>query len=62
MLNHSVTFNLVSAKVCSPSIFEAYFSYHKDIWIAVIYQYIHFSLIILFSLTGILQLINLTAS
>ena len=42
MLNHGVTFNLGSAKVCSPAIFEIYFSYHKDIWIAVTYYYIYF--------------------
>ena len=35
MLNQGVTFNLGSAKVCSSTIFETYFSYRKDIWIAV---------------------------
>ena len=34
MLIHDVTFNLGSAKVCSPAIFETYFSYHKNVWIA----------------------------
>ena len=35
MLSHGVTFNLVSAKLCSPTIFETYFSYNKDVRIAV---------------------------
>ena len=35
MLNYGVTFNLGSAKVCSPAKIETYFSYKKDIWIAV---------------------------
>ena len=34
MLNHGMTFNLGSARVCSPAIFKTYFSYHKGIWIA----------------------------
>ena len=62
MLNHGVTFNLGSAKVCLPSIFETYFSYYKDIWIAVTYYYIDLYLIVLFPLTTMLQLINLTTS
>ena len=33
MLNHGVTLNLGSAKVCSPAIFETYLWYHKDMWI-----------------------------
>ena len=37
MLKHGVTLNLGSAKVCSPAIFETYFSYQKDIWMAVTY-------------------------
>ena len=28
---HGVTFNLGSAKLCSPAIFETCFSYEKDI-------------------------------
>ena len=40
MLNYGVTFNLDSAKVFSPAIYEAYFSYHKDIWIAVTDYYL----------------------
>ena len=35
MHHHGVTFNFGSAKVCSPAIFETYFSHEKDIWIAV---------------------------
>ena len=31
---HGETLNFGSAKVCSPAIFETYFSYHKDMWIA----------------------------
>ena len=62
MLNHGVTFNLGSAKVCSPAIFEICFSYHKDIWIAVTYYYIYFYLYVPFPFTAILKLKNLTAS
>ena len=39
MLNHGVTFNLGSAKECSLAIFETYFSYDKDTWIAVTEYY-----------------------
>ena len=62
MLNHGVTFNLCSDKVCSLTIFETYFSYHKDVGIAITYYYIYFNLIMLFPWTDISQLINLTAS
>ena len=61
-VHHGVTFNLGSAKVCSSAIFETYFSYDKDIWIAAIVYYMHFYIIVPFSLTAILQLINFTAS
>ena len=40
VLNHGAAFNLGSAKVCSPTIFERYFSYDRYIWIAVTY-YVH---------------------
>ena len=40
MLNHGVNYNLGSTKVCSPAIFEIYFSYHKDIWISVSSYYV----------------------
>ena len=35
MLNHGVTFNCGSDKVCSPAIFEKYFSGHKDMLIII---------------------------
>ena len=60
--SHSVIFNLVSAKLCSPTIIETYFSYDKDIWIAITDYYMYFYLIVLFLLVAILQLINLAAS
>ena len=50
MLNHAVTYNLGSTKVCLCAIFETYFSYCKDICIAVTYYLIYFYLIVLFSL------------
>ena len=59
MLNHGVTFNLGSAKVCSPAIFETCFSYHKHRWIAVTYYYIYFYLIVLVPLTAILKFYKL---
>ena len=55
MLNHGLTFNLGSAKEFFPAIFETYFSYRKDTWIAVTYYYIYFYLIVLFPLTAILH-------
>ena len=51
---------LGSAKVCSPAIFETYFSYQKNIWIVVTVYYVYFYLIVLFPLPAILQLINFT--
>ena len=39
MLSHGVIFNLGSAKLCSPAIIKTYFSYDKDIWIAVTDNY-----------------------
>ena len=50
MLNQDVTFNLGSVKVCSPAIFDAYFSYYKDRLIAVTYYYIYFYLLVKFPL------------
>ena len=55
-------FNLGSAKVCSPAIIEPYFSYDKDILIAVTHYYLYFSLIVPFLLITTLQFINFTAS
>ena len=43
MLSHGVIFNLCSAKVCSPAIIETYFSYNKDICIAVTDYYSTFT-------------------
>ena len=62
ILSHGVMFNLGSAKVCSPAIIEPYFSYDKDIWIAVTDHYLYFSLIVPFLLVTTLQFINFTAS
>ena len=62
MLNHGVTFNYSSAKVCSPAIYETSFSYDKGIWIAVTDFYMYIYLIVLSSLTITLQLVNFTAS
>ena len=61
-VHHGVTFNFLSAKVCSPVIFEMSFSYDKDIWIAATDYYMHFYIIVLFPLTVILQLISFTTS
>ena len=47
-VHHSVTFNFRFAKVCSPSIYETFFSYDKDIWIAATDYYVHFYIIVLF--------------
>ena len=62
MLNHGVTFNLNCAKLCSPGIVEPYFSpITKDIWMGATDDYMHVNLIVLFSLTAILQSINFTS-
>ena len=58
-MHHGVTLNFGSAKVCSPAIFETYFSYGKDIGIAAIDYYMQFYTIVHFPLTANLQLINL---
>ena len=60
-MHHGVTFNFGSAKVCSPAIFETFFSYDKDIWIAATDYFMHFYIIVLFPLTAVLQLIRFTA-
>ena len=62
MLYHGVIFNLASAKVCPPAIFETYFSYHRDILISTVDCYMYFCIIMQYPLTAILQLINFTAS
>ena len=61
MLNYDITINLGSTKVCLPAIFERYYSYDKDIWIAVNCYYIYFYLIVLFLYVAILHLINFKA-
>ena len=60
-MHHGVTFNFGSAIMCSPAIFKTSFSYDKDIWIAATDYYMH-CIIVLFSLTAILQLISFTVS
>ena len=41
-MHHGVTFNFGSAKVCSPAIFETYFSYDKGIWFAATDYYMYY--------------------
>ena len=43
MINHDVNFNFGSVKMCSPAIFETYFSYHIDMWIAATDYYMVFT-------------------
>ena len=57
-MHHGGTFNFGSAKACSPAIFETCFSYDKVIWIAATNYYRNFYIIVLFSLTAVLQLIK----
>ena len=52
-MHYGVTFNFVSAKVCSPAIFETCFSYEKDIWIAATDYCMYFYIIVLLPLTAI---------
>ena len=47
-MHHGVTFTFESVKVCSPAIFETYFFYDKDIWIAATDYCMHFYIIVLF--------------
>ena len=63
-MHHGVTFNFGSTKMCSPAIFETFFSYDKDISISATdyYNIMHFYVLVLIPLTSILQLINFTAS
>ena len=53
-MHHGVTFNFVSAKVCSPAIFETCFSHDKDIWITSTDYYMHFYIIVLFLLAPVI--------
>ena len=39
---HGVTYNFDPAKVCSPTIFQTFLSYHKDAWIAAADYYMYF--------------------
>ena len=57
-MHRGVTFNFGSAKC----VHLPYFSYDKDIWIALTDYYMHFYIIVLFPFTAILQLISFTAS
>ena len=59
-VHHGVTSNFGSAKVYLPAVFETSLSYDKDVWIAVTDYYMHFYIIVIFPLTAILQLINVT--
>ena len=52
MLCHGMTFHRGFAKVLSPTIFEIYFPFHKDIWIDVTDYYIYFYLTELFLLVA----------
>ena len=61
-MHHGVTFNFGSAKECSPAIFETSFFCDKDAWIVTTDYFLHFYIVVLFPLTAILQLINITAS
>ena len=61
-MHYGVTFNFGFAEVCSPTISETCFSYDKDIWITATDYCMYFNINVLFSLTAILQVINLTAS
>ena len=49
-VHRGVTFNFGSAKVCLPAIFETSFSCDKNIWIAATDYYMHFYIIVLFSI------------
>ena len=42
--------------MCSPAMFETYFSHHKEIWIAATDYYMYFCLTVLFPLTAILKI------
>ena len=49
-VHHGVTFNFGSANVCSPAIFEAGFSYHKDTWITATGFHTYFKIIVIFTI------------
>ena len=58
MQNYGVSFNLGSAKVYSPAIFETCFSYDKDMLIAATDYYMYLYTIIQCPLIAMLQSIN----
>ena len=62
MPDHDVNFKLISEKECSLAVFKTYFSFNKDIWIALSDYKMYFYLIVLFLLATILQFINFTVS
>ena len=47
-VHHGLIFSFHSAKVCSPAIFETFFSFDKDTWIASTDYYMYFYIIMLF--------------
>ena len=65
MQHHVVTLMLpltLALQKCFYAIFETYFSYIRDIWIAVTDYYKYIYLIVLSLLTAIFQFINFMAS
>ena len=62
MVNHGVTINLGSAIMYSPAIFQTYFTYHKDMDCCYLLSYILLYLFVLYLMTAMLQLIDITAS
>ena len=55
MHHHVVNCNFGSAKVCSPAIFDIFFSYDIDIWIVATDYCMYFYITVLFLLTAKLQ-------
>ena len=49
-MHFGVRFNFGSAKVCSCAIFDTSFSYDKDVWISATDYYMHFYILVLFSI------------
>ena len=45
-----LTFNFGSVEMCSPAIFETYFSYDKNIWMVATDNYMHFYIVVLSSI------------
>ena len=62
-MHHNVfTFSFGCDKLCSPAIFQTYFSCDKALWIAAGDYWMYFHIIVPFFLTAIHQLINATVS